>query len=167
MGEGVQYMKLLSLSWPYSVTDCWVDRLPAVLQRPQWQRHQLGVIIILLSKAQGGCTEVILLHSLSALTLPRAIPDAMPSAPRGCVTLYVSVWGGGTVNEFAGGICSRAWHAENPVLHRVSGSRRGKNYSIHLFLHSLNQLGHVCCPRPSQGTHIHTSSASHNLQRLA
>lgn len=166
MGEVIQYMRLPSFGWPCSVTDCWVDRLPAVLQRPQWQRHQLGVIIILLSKAQGGCTEVILLHSLSALTLPRAITDAMPRTPRGCVTLYVGLWGDGTINGFAGGICSRAWHAKNP-FYSGSGSRRGKNYSIHLFLHSLNQLGHVCCPRPSQGTHIHTSSASHNLQRLA
>lgn len=114
MGEGVQYSRLLSFSWPYSVTDCWVDRLPAVL--PQWQRHQLGVIIILLSKAQGGCTEVILLHSLSALTLPRAITDAMPRTPRGCVTLYVCLWG-----DLLESLTCR-----KPVLHRVSGSRRGK-----------------------------------------
>lgn len=165
MGEGVQYSRLLSFSWPYSVTDCWVDRLPAVL--PQWQRHQLGVIIILLSKAQGGCTEVILLHSLSALTLPRAITDAMPRTPRGCVTLYVCLWGDGTINGFSGGICLRVWHAENTFYIGWVGVGGEKNYSIHLFLHSLNQLGHVCCPRPSQGTHIHTSSASHNLQRLA
>lgn len=110
MGEVFQYSRLLSY---YSVMDCWVDRLPAALQRPQWQRHQLGVIISLLSKAQGGCAEVILLHSLSALTLPRAITDAMPRTPRGCGTLYVCLWGDRRISRFAKGICRRARHAEN------------------------------------------------------
>lgn len=146
--------------------DFWVDRLPTVLQRPQWQRHQLGVIISLLSKAQGGCTEVILLHSLPALMLPRAITNAMPGILRGCVTLHVCVC-----------VCVMRWweckvRAICPtwrklVSHRVSGSGRKKSYGIHLFFHSLNLLGHMCLPRPSQGTHIHTSSTSHILQRLA
>lgn len=149
----------------YSVMDSWADRLPTVPQRPQWQRHQLGVIISLLSKAQGSCTEVILLRSLLALTLPRAITDAMPGIPRGCVTLCVRVlWDDRSVNRFARAICP-TWR--KLASQRVSGRGRKKNYGIHLFLHSLNLLGHVCLPRPPQGTRIHTSSASHILQRLA
>lgn len=37
--------------WPQSIRDCWLYCVPpAVPWRPQWQRHQLGVIISLLSE---------------------------------------------------------------------------------------------------------------------
>lgn len=31
-----------------------------------------------------------------------------------CDFVCVSLWGDGTINEFAGGVCLRAWHAEKP-----------------------------------------------------
>ena len=133
---GLKYLKqilrrFLTVPWPESLIDCWLYCVPVVLRRPQWRRHQLSMIISLLSKTLSALRSSCFIHPhlWSNPTPSRFLEPSLVTCQQyhnaACVSIRICVRGECKLVYKA--ICVRAWRKEIIVdreRERESGMRR-------------------------------------------